>query len=83
MCYHNNQQANRQTEQENPVLCCPESNNVITISCSVEKDANIETDTEMEQTDKEMDRQTKQRVLLPNAKSEAHSLTTILLMCVV
>lgn len=48
MCYHNNQQANRQTEQENPVLCCPESNNVITISCSVEKDANIETDTEME-----------------------------------
>lgn len=48
MCYHNNQQANGQTEQENPVLCCPESNNVITISCSVEKDANIETDTEME-----------------------------------
>lgn len=83
MCYHNNQQANRQTEQENPMLCCPESNNVITISCSVEKDANIETDTEMEQTDRDGQTDKAKRVLLPNAKSEAHSLTTILLMCVV
>lgn len=83
MCYHNNQQANGQTEQENPVLCCPESNNVITIRCSVEKDANIETDTEMEQTDRDGQTDKAKRVLLPNAKSEAHSLTTILLMCVV
>lgn len=63
MCYHNNQQANRQTEQENPVLYCPESNNVITISCSVEKDANIETDKQTQRWNRqtEMDRQTKQR----------------------
>lgn len=59
------------------MLCCPKSNRVITISCSVEKDANIE-----RQTDTEMDRQTKQREFCyPN--SEAYSLTTILLMCVV
>lgn len=71
---------NRQTDKQNrrtPVLCCPKSNRAITISCSVEKDANIE-----RQTDTEMDRQTKQREFCyPN--SEAYSLTTILLMCVV
>lgn len=66
---------NRQTDKQNrrtPVLCCPKSNCVITISCSVEKDR---------QTGTEMDRQTKQREFCC-PKSEEHSFTTILLICI-
>lgn len=56
---------NRQTDKQNrrtPVLCCPKSNRVITISCSVEKDANIE-----RQTNRHRDGQTDKakRILLP------------------
>lgn len=56
---------NRQTDKQNrrtPVLCCPKSNRAITISCSVEKDANIE-----RQTNRHRDGQTDKanRILLP------------------
>lgn len=56
---------NRQTDKQNrrtPVLCCPKSNRAITISCSVEKDADIE-----RQTNRHRDGQTDKanRILLP------------------
>lgn len=62
MCYHNNQQANRQTKQENPCVMLPKVKSCDTISCSVEKDANIE-----RQTNRHRDGQTDKanRILLP------------------
>lgn len=71
---------NRQTDKQNrrtPVLCCPKSNRVITISCSVEKDADIERQTNRQRW---TDRQSKQNFVaqsLRNIASQQYCLSVL------